>query len=71
MFGRKFKFLCVGLTGCVFGGQFLGCSSDFVQLVLSFFTPAFGEALGTTVGVQVGALVDLGDLDLGGLFGPL
>ena len=69
MFGRKFKFLCVGLTGCVFGAQFLGCSADFVQAVLNSFTPAFGESLGTGLGASVGGLLDLGSLDLGALLG--
>jgi len=52
-------------TGCVFGGQFLGCSSDFVAAVLQSFTPAFGESLGTGLGAAVGGLLDLGAL-LGG-----
>ncbi len=39
MFGRKFKFLCLGLSGCVF--QFGGCSGEVVAEALRAFTPAF------------------------------
>ena len=57
MFGRKFKFLCVGLTGCVFGGQFLGCSGDFVNAVLLDFVPSFGQSLGNGLGGAIGGLL--------------
>ncbi len=70
MFGRKFKFLCLGLSGCVFQLQFLGCSEEFVEVVLRAFTPAFGESLGTVLGTSVGGLLDLGG-DLAGLLGTL
>lgn len=62
MFGRKFKFLCLGLSGCVFQLPFLGCSQDFVAAVLRSFTPAFGESLGEALGGSVGGLLDLGNL---------
>ncbi len=57
MFGRKLKFLCLGLTGCVFQLQFLGCSEEFLARVLAAFNPAFGTSLGNSLGASVGGLL--------------
>ncbi len=56
MYGRKLKFACLALTSCVFQAQFLGCSREFANTVVSNFTPTFGRSFGESLGNSIGVL---------------